>query len=43
MAWTAGTWVLAYNARIEALEGRAGQVTPRLQEDAHERLRRAGA
>ncbi|HEY2312879.1 MAG TPA: hypothetical protein VGH96_04650 [Streptosporangiaceae bacterium] len=43
VAWAAGAWVLAYNARKEAARMSRGPHQDRLAADGAERLRRAGA
>jgi hypothetical protein len=43
VAWAAGTWVLAYNARKEAARTSRGPCQDLLAADGAERLRRAGA
>lgn len=43
VAWAAGLWLAAHNARMELLYGKPLVVTSRLAEEAPERLRRAGA
>jgi hypothetical protein len=43
VAWAAGVWVAAHNARMELLYGKSRLVHRRLHEEGLERLRRAGA
>jgi Ser/Thr protein kinase RdoA (MazF antagonist) len=43
VAWAAGLWLAAHNARMELLYGKPLAVTSRLAEEAPERLRRASA
>jgi hypothetical protein len=40
--WAAGLWVRAFNAKKASLDPHAGQVVPEFQDEATERLRRAG-
>jgi hypothetical protein len=43
VAWAATLWVMAYDAKGEALDGRVGPGTSLLVVEREERLRRAGA
>jgi hypothetical protein len=43
IAWAAGLWLAAHNARMELLYGKPRLVHSQLAEEAPERLRRAGA
>ncbi|SDD89438.1 hypothetical protein [Streptomyces prasinopilosus] len=43
MAWAAGLWVLASNAKKASVAQPNGSAAARLTEEAPERLRRAGA
>jgi hypothetical protein len=43
IAWAAGAWLMAYNGKIEVVQGGPSPVLDRLRADAQERLRLAGA
>jgi hypothetical protein len=43
VAWDAGLWVAAFNARLSRLEDRGEGFAALIQSEAEERLRRAGA
>ncbi|MGA7922872.1 MAG: phosphotransferase [Thermoplasmata archaeon] len=43
VAWASGLWLMAYNAKIESLDGGPSPVLDRLASEAEARLRRAGA
>ncbi|MGC2034131.1 MAG: hypothetical protein WA761_01645 [Thermoplasmata archaeon] len=43
IAWAAGLWLMAYNAKIETIDDGPSPVRDRLVEEAEERLRFAGA
>ena len=43
VAWAAGLWLAAHNARLELLDGTPRLVHARLAEEAPARLQRAGA
>ena len=43
VAWAAGSWLAAHNARMELLYGKPRVVHERLAQERRERLRLAGA
>jgi Ser/Thr protein kinase RdoA (MazF antagonist) len=43
VAWAAGLWLLAFNAKVELLRGRLDRTVPHLRRELDERLRLAGA